>query len=283
MSDDEPSAKRSRCVNNPKGREEMLGFKALGVKLSYHGNAVETGLELYESSRLDRSLQEYGLEESRYDLERQGRKVVGKKLLWIHTRALQHIFNDAGISKYEDIWREEGAVERRARQASQTSRGLAVHHFGESLKERGTQAKNHGADKAHQGMIDAMRRCIRRIADMDRPKALPKSTNMNPPAPAGFSFGVLDGLDQGDVSMEEVDSAQGGSDEDGHGQVDDDDDVAMGGQHAVAQEVHLGGSQSLGRGYEWPACVSASTNTRTLGISATQSGTRKKCMVASEA
>ena len=265
MSGDEAKAQKSRCVNNPKGRAEMRGFQALGVKLTYHGNAMEKGIKLYETSTLDRGLEDYGLEESRYDLDRQGRKIAGKKLLRIHTRALQHIFNDAGISKYEDIWGKDGPVERRARQATPTSRGLAVHHFRESLKERKTQAKSHGADEAHRRMIDDMSKCIQMIADMDRSKAPPKPTNINPTASTGFSFDVLEGLGESDVSMEEVDdddedvpmgessrggsgaaargaaTAQDGNDEDGHG------------QQAQREDAQIHSSKARGKAPQTPA------------------------------
>ena len=106
-------------ANNTKGRAEMKGFRELGISLMYNGNDIEHAITLYESSALDRmQIQQHGLQESRFDLWHGQTKIAGKKLLMIHTKALQHIFGDTKISSYQDLWREDGAVERRARQAS---------------------------------------------------------------------------------------------------------------------------------------------------------------------
>ena len=115
------------------------------------------------------------MKESLKDLYHGHTTVAGKKLLFIRTEALQHMFGDESIAKYQDLWRENGAVERRAWEASSGDRRLAVHYFRESLKIRERQAADHGSRDAgsgrpdgHQQMCNALGDCIKRIEGMDK-------------------------------------------------------------------------------------------------------------------
>ena len=190
-------------ANNTKGRAEMRGFRELGISLTYNGNDIEHAITLYENSALDRmQIQQHGLQESHVDLWRGQTKIAGKKLLMIHTEALQHIFGDKTITSYPDLWREDGAVERRARQASPTSRLNALVYFRESLDVRVGQGARAGADAGHQHMVSQMRECIKRIEAMDQGSDARKDGKQakKPPAAAagGNAFAALAGSDDED-------------------------------------------------------------------------------------
>ena len=190
-------------ANNTKGRAEMKGFRELGISLMYNGNDIEHAITLYENSALDRmQIQLHGLQESHFDLWRGQTKIAGKKLLMIHTKALQHIFDDTKISSYQDLWREDGAVERRARQASRTSRLNALVYFRESLDVRVGQGAGAGADAGHQHMVSQMKQCIKRIEAMDQGSDARKDGKQakKPPATAagGNAFAALAGSDDED-------------------------------------------------------------------------------------
>ena len=191
-------------ANNPKGRAEMKGFRELGVRLTYNGNDIEHAITLYEKSALDRmQIQQHGLQESHVDLWRGHTKIAGKKLLMIHTKALQHLFEDASISSYQDLWREDGAVERRARQASRTSRDNALVYFRESVDVRVRQAASAGADAGHQHMVAQMKQCIKRIEAMDNAsdarKETKKAQKSRVSAAGGNAFAALAGSDEEDA------------------------------------------------------------------------------------
>ena len=162
----------------------------------------------YESSALDRmQIQQHGLQESHVDLWRGQTKIAGKKLLMIHTKALQQIFGDTKISSYQDLWREDGAVERRARQASRTSRLNALVYFRESLDVRVGQGAGAGADAGHQHMVSKMKQCIKRIEAMDQGSDARKDGKQakKPPAMAagGNAFAALAGSgDEDDMDVE---------------------------------------------------------------------------------
>jgi hypothetical protein len=163
--------KISRMVNNDKGRAELKGFRALGFRLTYYRNDVERGIEMYESSALEgKDLGKYGLVESGCDLWRGAARVAGKKLLMMHAEALRHVFEDESISRYQDLWKENGAIDRRARAVDEAAREAAVGHFSESLQVRARQLAKHpgGADAGHQQMRDEMGKCIRRIEALVR-------------------------------------------------------------------------------------------------------------------
>lgn len=154
-------------ANNKKGSFEIKGFRALGFTLAFRGNDIEKGVEMYERFELDgRGVWKYGLEEDWRDLWRGHTKIAGRKLLKIHAEALREVF---GVSHYQQLWRADGVVERRARAASSTDRAVAVQHFRDSLSVRKGQAKGHGApDAGHQMMGEEMAGCIERIEAMVR-------------------------------------------------------------------------------------------------------------------
>jgi hypothetical protein len=163
--------KISRMVNNDKGRAEFKGFRALGFRLTYYRNDIERGIEMYESSALDgKDLAKYGLVESGCDLWRGAARVAGKKLLMMHVEALRHVFEDESISRYQDLWKENGVIDRRAREVDKAAREAAVGHFNGSLQVRARQLAKHpgGADAGHQQMRDEMGKCIRRIEALVR-------------------------------------------------------------------------------------------------------------------
>jgi hypothetical protein len=83
------------------------------------------------------------MKESLKDLYHGHTTVAGKKLLFIRTAAMQHMFGDESITIYQDLWRENGAVERRAQEASSGDRRLAVHYFRESLNICAWQTADH--------------------------------------------------------------------------------------------------------------------------------------------
>ena len=148
-------------------------------------------------------LQEHGLLESHFDLRRGQTKIAGKKLLMIHTEALQHIFGDRTITSYPDLWREDGAVERRARQASRTSRLNALVYFRESLDVRVGQGAGGRGDAGHQHMVLQMRQCIKRIEAMDKAnvagkggKETTKTQKSGATAAGGNAFAALAGSDE---------------------------------------------------------------------------------------
>jgi len=148
-------------VNNVKGRFELKGFRALGVVLEFCGNDVEEGIRLYEASTINgNDVKKYGLEESDYDLWRGSTKVAGKKLLRIHTAALQHMFGDVSISGYASLWKVGGAVDKKAELADSIAHESAVTHFRDSLNVRQRQG---GGDGGHQQMLDDMLHCIDRL------------------------------------------------------------------------------------------------------------------------
>ena len=194
-------------ANNTKGRAEMRGFRELGLSLTYNGNDIEHAITVYENSALDRmQIQQHGLQESQVDLWRGQTKIAGKKLLMIHTEALQHIFGDKTITSYPDLWRQDGAVERRARQASPTSRLNALVYFRESLDVRVGQAAGARGDAGHQHMVSQMRQCIKRIEAMDKAnlagkggKETKKTQKAGATAAGGNAFAALAGSDEEDA------------------------------------------------------------------------------------
>ena len=160
----------TRMANNPKGQYEMKAFKALGIVLQFNGLNIEEGIRDYEADRLQgmtatKFVRKYGLMQSRFDLWRGPNKVAGKKLLMIRDDALRHIFGDASIHRYQDLWRVDGALDLRARAASPAARQQAMAAFQESLAIRTEQARRRGGapDAGHQDMIKEMQRWIERM------------------------------------------------------------------------------------------------------------------------
>ena len=142
---------------------------------------------MYESSDLgSKHLWQYGLEESDYPLWRMGKRIEGKKLIWFHAQALQHVF---GVATYQSLWQVDGVLERKARQVDRTSRMNAVTYFRASLNERVDRAHGGGgSDLGHQQMIEEMRQCMKRIEAIDksqRPHKGPGNVKKNPVASAG--------------------------------------------------------------------------------------------------
>jgi hypothetical protein len=179
-----------RMANNVKGRAELKGFRSLGVPLKFHGNSIEEGIRMYEASEIDgRRVQEYGLEESRYDLWHNSTKVAGKKLLRIHTAALQYMFGDVTITSYASLWKVGGAVDKKAQQADSIARHSAVGHFRDSLNARQQPG---GGDGGHQHMLDEMWHCIERLErlvhDDRRSQTLKQNKVFSTPCPSVYMY-----------------------------------------------------------------------------------------------
>ena len=131
----------------------------------YYRFEIERAIEMYESSALDgQDLRRYRLVESNYGLKRGAARMAGKKLLMMQAEALRHIFDDESISRYQDLWKENGVIDRQSREVDHTAREAAVGHFNRSLQVRARQAQRSVcADAGHQQMHDEMDKCIRRI------------------------------------------------------------------------------------------------------------------------
>jgi len=141
-------------VSNPQGQAELKGFESLEFVLEFNGNSIRQGIDGYRTSQLCGKglkdyVKKYGLVQTGCDLWIRGIKIAGKKFLMIKIEALRVVFFDPSISKYHDIWRVGGAVDKQAQLADSSLRADALHHLCDSLAIRtGRATRNLGAAPA---------------------------------------------------------------------------------------------------------------------------------------